>query len=58
MITNANVIYLHVNLENGIKKYLLSHPDSRKAVALVCINPRDQDEELPAPVSTRKRNSF
>ena len=36
MITNAYVIYLHVNLENGIrKKYLLSHHDFRKAVALV-----------------------
>ena len=55
MITNAYVIYLHVNIENGIKKYLLSHHDFRKAVALSWINPSEQDEELPAPVSTRKR---
>ena len=34
------------------------HHDFRKAVALAWINPREQDEELPAPVSTRKRNAF
>ena len=43
IITNAYVIYLHVNLENGIKKYLLLHHDFRKAVALAWINPREQD---------------
>ena len=59
MITNAYVIYLHVNLENGMKKaYLLSQHDFRKAVALAWINPSDQYEELPAPVSTRKRKSI
>ena len=51
MITNVYVIYLHVNLENGIlKKDLLLHHDFRKSVALARINPREQDEELPAPV--------
>ena len=56
MITNAYVIYLHVNLENRIKFiYLLFHHDFRKAVALAWINPREQDEEPPAPVLTRKR---
>ena len=58
MITNAYVIYLHVNLENGIKKKILLHHDFRKAVALALINPREQDEELSAPVLTRKRKSF
>ena len=44
MITNVYVIYLHVNLENRIIiKYLLSHHDFRKAVALAWINPREQD---------------
>ena len=59
MITNAYVIYLHVNLENRIiKKDVLSHNDFRKAVALSWINQIEQDEELPAPVSTRKRKVF
>ena len=45
MINNAYVIYLHVNIENGIKNiYLLSHHDFRKAVTVAWINPRDQDE--------------
>ena len=57
MITNAYVIYLHVNLENGIKN-ILSHHDFRKAVALALINLIEQDEELPASVSTRNRKSF
>ena len=44
MITNAYVIYLHVNIENVIKKVLLLHHDFRKVVALEWINPREQDE--------------
>ena len=45
MITNAYVIYLHVNLENGMKKKdLLSHHDFRKVVALAWINPSEKDE--------------
>ena len=58
MITNAYVIFLHVNLENRMKKYLLLHHDFRKSVALAWINPSEQYEELPSPVSTRKRKSF
>ena len=45
MITNAYMIYLHVNFENGMKKKdLLLHHDSRKSVALAWINPSEQDE--------------
>ena len=44
MINNAYVIYLHVNLENGIKKNTLSHHDFRKAVALAWTNKLEQDE--------------
>ena len=58
MITNAYVIYLHVNIENVIKKDLLSHHDFRESVALAWINPREQYEKIPAPVSTIKSKAF
>ena len=32
--------------------------DFRKDVALAWINPREEDEEVPAPVSMRKRKAF
>ena len=45
-------------MRKELKKDLLLHHDFRKSVALACINPGEQDEELPAPVSTIKRKSF
>ena len=55
IIINAYVIYLHVNIENRIKKDLLSHNNFSKSVALTWINPRGQDTESFDPVSTRKK---
>ena len=34
------------------------HHDFRTVVALAWINPREEDEEVPAPVSMRKRKAF
>ena len=56
MLTNAYIMYLKVNmLEYGVqRKYLMSHHDFRKAIALYWINPEEYEKELKVAAQSYK----
>ena len=61
MLTNAYIMYMKVNMEEyGVaKKYLMTHHDFRKTIALYWINSAEYDQELKAekPYDVKRKSS-